>query len=253
MKQERQSEHQIDAQQAERLFNRLARFAERKGAHVTRKDVDTSWYAPGTGELCIGTRLTPHHALERIVYETASLLVSSQPFTFEQKRRIAAGATHDVLRRYGGWERTTRPTEQEVFEYFVYSCDDPPQYHRLLEAAEWIREALAGPKRFLGNRKKPKLAHLGRSWDPVITVGGRLIRVQKPGVKEWPSTQVTISDRGYFKLVYEAMGHYRRDEHGWYRVSKKPAKHDPPKPSEPAGGAEGATCEPDDPRDDIPF
>src|ERR671933_153300 len=106
MKQERQPEHQLDTQQAERLFNRLARFAEQQGAHITRKNHGTSWYAPGTGELCIGTRFTPHHALEHIVYETASLLVSSQPFTFEQKRRIAAGATHDVLGRYGGWERT---------------------------------------------------------------------------------------------------------------------------------------------------
>jgi hypothetical protein len=253
MKHERQPEHQIDAQQAERLFAKVARFAQQHGAHLTRKDHDTSWFAPGTGELCVGTRFTPQQALERIVYETASLLNSEQPFSFEQKRRIAAATTRDVLKRYGRWERTTTPTDQEIFDYYVYTCRDRAEYNRMLETTKRIRKALAEAKQIRVRRMKPKLVCLDRSFDLVMTQGGSLIRVQKPGVKEWPSTQVKITERGYFKLVYEALGHYRQDEHGWYRVSDGSAKHGTPTPSDPAGIEEGATREPDVPPDECPF
>src|SRR5438105_698659 len=220
MKQERPQDQQVHDQKAERLFAKVARFAHQHGAHLTRKDHDTSWYAPHTGELCIGSRLSSQEAVERIVYETAMLLNNinhtlplAERLTFEQKRLIAAATTSNVMGRHAPWKRGAPLANREIQKYYedyLYTFQ-PAEYDRVLETTNRIREALAGAKRLRFSRKKPKLARLNRSWDPVMTVGGSLIRVQKPGVKEWPSTQVTMTTRGYFTLVYEALGHYRQD------------------------------------------
>src|SRR5881227_1333759 len=100
MDQERRPDHQIDAQQAGRLFAKVANFARKHGAHLTRKDHDTSWYAPDTAELCIGSKLTPQQSFEHIVYESALMLSSRQPFSSEGKQVLAADVTGRVLHRY---------------------------------------------------------------------------------------------------------------------------------------------------------
>ena len=261
MKQERQPEHQINPKQAERLFAKAATFAQQHGAHLTRKDVDTSWYAPHTGELCIGSRLSPQEAVDRIVYETAMLLNNvnhtlplAERLSFEQRRRIAAATTRDVLRRYGPWERTTRPTDQEIATYYRTAWEDPTACDRMLdeqtrvwETTERIRAALDARKRVRSGRKK-KLVRLDRSWDPAIDPSGALIRVPKPGVKEWPATRVTITKRGYSTLVYEAMECDRRGEYHWFRVSDGQPQQHPSTPSDPAERAAGTGHE-----DECPF
>jgi hypothetical protein len=244
MDQERRPDQQIDAQQAGRLFAKVAKFARKHGGHLIRKDHDTSGYAPDTGELCIGSKLTPQQALEHIVYETAMLLNSRQPFSSEGKRVLAAGVTSRVLHRYG-LERSMPPTPQQVYEYYHFRCAELEEFYRMLDTAERITRMLAKPK--------PKLARLGRSWDPLISQAGTILPMQKPGVREWPYTRVKITARGYYKLVYEIIGQYRHDDRGWYRVSDWPTKHVTSKRSEPAGRAEGTEHEPDVPPDDIPF
>jgi hypothetical protein len=183
----------------------------------------------------------------------------AERLSFEQRRRIAAATTRDVLRRYGRWERTTRPTDQEIATYYRTAWEDPTACDRLLdeqtrvwETTERIRAALDERKRVRSGRKK-KLARLARSWEPAMTPDGSIIRLPKPGVKEWPATQVTITPRAYSTLVYEAIGHYLRGEHVWYRVSDGPPQHDRPTPSDPAGRAAGAGHERDVRPDECPF
>src|SRR2546421_10300902 len=90
----------------------------------------------------------------------------------------------------------------------------------MLETAERITRTLARPK-------KPKLRRLGRSWDPVLTQGGSIIRLHKPGVQEWPYVREKIS---FGAIVEEVMadvhrGKYQKDDKGWwYRVGDWPTK-----------------------------
>jgi hypothetical protein len=86
------------------LLDRIAAFATKQGAHITRKDCHPikGYFTPDTKEICVGTRLSQTHALKTLIHETAHLLSSEQQDLMRaDKETLAESSAFVVLSHFG--------------------------------------------------------------------------------------------------------------------------------------------------------